>query len=322
MGKLVAGTWIADDAAATDAQGRWQRSPSQLRGWLTPDGREGPNGEPGFPLAPSRYQLYAAWNCPWAHRALLTRAIKGLQAEIPVAFVAPRRTDQGWVFDPEGGYPDPLYGHTALHQLYTRGHPDYTGRVTVPVLWDRKSEQVVSNESADLVRMLNAAYPERGPDLYPEGLRDAIDGWNELIHRDVNNGVYKAGFAETQQAYEAAAWAVFEALDRIEAQLRETPFLAGERFTEADLRLFPTLARFDVAYHTAFKCNLYRLSDYPQLWDYARAIYQSPGVAETVAFDIYKRGYFSPSEKRNPLGIVPIGPVVDWDRPASRPAIA
>ncbi|MHA1554427.1 MAG: glutathione S-transferase family protein, partial [Alphaproteobacteria bacterium] len=308
--------------AHTDPNGEWRRARSVVRNWITPDGSAGPTGDGGFKAEPGRYHLYVAWNCPWAHRTLLARILKGLEAQISISIARPRRTDQGWVHDSTGEYVDPLYGVAALHEAYQRTVAGYTGGVTVPLLVDRQSGSAVSNESADIVRMLNGAFgslSEGSADLYPDDLAGEIDRWNERIYRTVNNGVYRAGFASTQSAYEEAAQEVFDAFDAIDRQLGETRYLTGDQFTEADLRLFPTLVRFDVAYHYAFRCNLRKISDYAHLWPYARAIYQMPGVAQTVKFDIYKRGYFSPSEKRNPLGIVPIGPALpDWDAPHER----
>ncbi len=303
MGVMIDGVYhVEDPGPDTTLGGEFKRAASTIRDWITPDGPFTPD--------PGRYHLYVAWNCPWAHRALLARAILGLQDAIGVSYARPRRTDQGWVYDAEGPYADPCLGVSAVHEVYARQDPVYTGRLTVPVLWDRQTGQIVSNESADIVRMLGQF--GRGPDLWPAGSTPEIDGWNALIYRTVNNGVYRAGFARTQEAYDSAVAEVFDTLDRIEAQLEKTTWLTGETFTEADLRLFPTLARFDVAYHYAFKCNIRRLIDYPRLWAYARRIHAMPGVAETVDFEIYKQGYFSPSELRNPLGIVPVGPVIDW----------
>ncbi len=303
MGVMIDGVFHVDDPGPDTTQaGEFRRAAATIRHWIGEDS--------DFPPVPGRYHLYAAWNCPWAHRALLARAILGLDDAISVSYARPRRTDQGWVFDPDGAFADPCLGVAALHEVYARQNPAYTGRVTVPILWDRDTGQIVSNESADIVRMLGSF--GRGPDLWPAGLTPEIEDWNILIYDTVNNGVYRAGFARTQAAYDAAVTALFDTLDRIEAQLGQTLWLTGDTFTEADLRLFPTLARFDVAYHYAFKCNLRRLVDYPNLWTYARRIYAMPGVAETVDFEIYKQGYFSPSELRNPLGIVPKGPVVDW----------
>ncbi|MEJ8562385.1 glutathione S-transferase C-terminal domain-containing protein [Yoonia sp. GPGPB17] len=301
MGYMVDGVYhIGEDVTKTLPNGEWERSRSTVRHWI---------GKGDFPAEAGRYHLFVAWNCPWAHRALLTRAIKGLD-EITVSYARPNRDDQGWVFDKEGEFSDPLLGVRAVHEVYSADPMQYTGRLTVPVLWDKVQGRMVSNESADIVRMLNAAFD--GPDLYPAAHQAQIDEWNTLIYETVNNGVYRAGFASAQEPYEKAAHQVFETLDKIDAHLGKHAFLCGDTFTEADLRLFPTLARFDVAYHYAFRCNLRMLSDYAHLWPYSKRIYAMPGVAETVRFDIYKRGYFSASEKRNPLGIIPIGPTVDW----------
>ncbi len=301
MGYMVDGVYhVGDDVTKTLPDGAWERSRSTVRHWI---------GAGDFPAEAGRYHLFVAWNCPWAHRTLLTRAIKGLDA-ITVSYAKPNRDDQGWIFDAEGVFADPLLGARAVHEVYSADPMQYTGRLTVPVLWDKVAARMVSNESADIVRMLNAQFD--GPELYPEPLQGQIDAWNSLIYDTVNNGVYRAGFASTQEAYEKAAHQVFDTLDKIDALLADQAYLCGDQFTEADLRLFPTLARFDVAYHYAFRCNLRKLSDYAHLWPYAKRIYAMPGVADTVRFDIYKRGYFSASEKRNPLGIIPIGPEVDW----------
>src|SRR6056297_4047525 len=303
MGVMIDGIYhVNEPGQETVAGGEFRRAESKIRDWITTGGQYRPD--------PGRYHLYVAWNCPWAHRTLLARVILGLEDVVSVAFARPRRTDQGWVYDGTGPYADPELGVRAVHEVYGRQRPVYTGRLTVPVLWDRETERIVSNESADIVRMLGLF--GTGPDLYPENLRPQIDRWNNLIYPKLNNGVYRAGFARTQDAYDAAVREVFDTLDRVEDQLGRTEWLTGDRFTEADLRLFPTLARFDVAYHYAFKCNIRRLIDYPSLWEYALAIYHRPGVAGTVAFDIYKQGYFSLSELRNPLGIVPAGPEIDW----------
>ena len=326
MGHMANGVYhVEDDVSRTLSSGEWERQKSTVRNWITPDGAPGPTGEGGFAAEAERYHLYVAWNCPWAHRSLLARNFKKLDDLITISAARPNRTDQGWVYDADGAFSDPLMGVAALREVYAADRTPYTGRVTVPVLWDRKRKCMVSNESADIVRMLNTAFNDLTsgtPDLYPEDARAAIDGWNERIYATVNNGVYRAGFASTQEAYEEAAHEVFDTLDAIDAHLSGHRYLAGGRFSEADLRLFPTLARFDVAYHYAFRCNLRRIADYAYLWPYAREIYQMPGVAGTVRFDIYKKGYFSKSEKRNPLGIVPIGPAlgtdIDWDEPHGR----
>ena len=299
MGVMIEGVWsVEEPAASSDAGGRFQRARSTLRDPI-PKGR-----------TPGDLHLFAAWNCPWAHRALIARALLGLD-DLTVSYALPRRTDQGWVFEEE-----PLLGAAALHEVYAAGAEAFTGRATMPVLWDRREARILNNESADVIRALDDAFG--GGRFYPADKRGEIDRWNARIYEDLNNGVYRAGFAETQDAYDEAVADVFAALDAVEAQLATTRYLAGDDLTEADIRLFPTLARFDVAYHSAFKCNLRRVIDYPNLWAYARAFYQTPGVAETVAFDVYRRGYHSASPKRNPLGIVPVGPKNDWSAPHGR----
>lgn len=317
MGMLIDGNWLADEQVAkTDPDGRWRRTPAAFRHWLSHDEDDGPDGSPSFKAEPGRYHLYAAWNCPWAHRALLARVSLGLQDVVSVSFVAPRRTDQGWVFAPNDGFTDDLHGSSALHEIYSRGKPDYTGRVTVPLLWDKQSSTAVSNESADVVRMFNQAFrnivPD-APDLYPPGLTAEIDALNDRIHPNLNNGVYRAGFAGSQKAYDEAVGQVFDTLDFLEDRLKGSDYLAGDQFTEADLRLFPTLVRFDVAYFQAFKCTRNRLIDFPNLWEYAKRLYARPGFAGTVRFDIYRRGYNSPSPHRNPFGIVPVAPAISWN---------
>ncbi|WP_170786314.1 glutathione S-transferase family protein [Ruegeria lacuscaerulensis] len=311
MGVMIAGVYHVDDPAPdTSLDGAYRRQASTIRDAL-------PNG----PYEPGRFHLYAAWNCPWAHRVLLTRAVKGLEELITVAYARPRRTPDGWVYDTDGDYADPLFGVTALHQAYAKVDPAYTGRITVPLLWDRAENLAVSNESADLVRMLGTI-EGYGPNLAPPDKLDQIDAWNDKIYPRLNNGVYRAGFARTQEAYEAGFHDVFTMLDEIEAHLATNRYLCGDDLTEADLRLFPTLARFDVAYHYAFRCNLRRLVDYPHLWGYARDLYSRPEIARTVKPEIYKAGYFSPSELRNPLGIVPLGPKINWAEPQDRAALS
>ncbi len=310
MGVMINGTYrIEDPGPGTDASGAYERTKSSLRNWITPDGP--------FPPVHGRYHLYVAWNCPWAHRTLLVRAVLGLEQAITVSIAKPRRTDMGWVFDAEGPFADTELGASAVHEVYARQRPAYTGRITVPVLWDKTTQQIVSNESADIVRMFATAF-DPAQCLAPASLLDQIEHWNALIHPRINNGVYRAGFARTQASYDDAVTDLFSALDEVEAHLAVHTTLVGDTLTEADLRLFPTLARFDVAYHYAFKCNLRKLSDYPNLWDYARALHAVPGIAATVKPDVYKAGYFSPSPQRNPLGIVPAGPHVDWSAPPKR----
>ena len=317
MGQMIDGQWFADDDIGAKHKGEFKREPSLLRGVVSA------HTNAVFPAESGRYHLYVAWNCPWAHRTVLMLALKGLNAHIGLSIAAPRRTDQGWVFDPHNGYKDTLYDASAMHEIYARGASKYTGRVTVPVLYDTKTDRIVNNESADIVRKLNHAfgelandadfYPEKLRDPPSEGLRHRIDDWNKRIYNSLNNGVYRAGFAETQAAYDAGVRDVFATLDAIEVQLAQTRYLTGDRLTEADVRLFPTLVRFDVGYYSAFKCNRNRLIDFPNLWRYARNIYHMPGIKETVFFEIYRRGYHSPSPKRNIHGIAPIAPDISWD---------
>ncbi len=298
MGYMLKGVYYAEDLKPkSDHDGEFRREASAIR-----DGIEGP-------LEKDRYHLYLAINCPWAHRTWLMCTLKGATDHLSMSFAKPKRTDQGWVFDDAGRFADPLNGFASLHQLYST-HQSYTGRITVPVLVDKKDGRLINNESAEILRILNDGLD--GLDFYPKALRGKIDAWNDQIYPKLNNGVYRAGFARTQEAYDAAVVEVFEMLDAVEAQLSKTRYLTGDQLTEADIRLFPTLARFDHGYHSAFKCNKRRIVDYPNIWGFAREIYQISGVAETVDFDVYRRGYNSQSELRNPLGIIPIGPDMDW----------
>ncbi|MBT3702681.1 MAG: glutathione S-transferase family protein, partial [Alphaproteobacteria bacterium] len=318
MGKLIDGVWLDDaqmaaaEATNTDKSGAFVRAESVIRHWVTPDGEPGPSGEGGFKAEAGRYHLYVALNCPWAHRALIFRILKQLQDVISISYVRPRRSDQGWVFDADDAFfKDDLFGKSALHEIYTQAQPDYTGRVTVPVLWDIQRQTMVSNESAEIIRMLNSAFDaftDDKTDYYPAAQRDEIDALNERIYNTINNGVYRTGFARSQAAYDEAVTALFDTLDMLDDRLAVRRYLMGDQQTEADWRLFPTLARFDVAYVGAFKCNIRRIADYANLWPYARDLYQTPGIAETVRHDIYKQGYYSKSELRNPLGIIPAGP--------------
>jgi glutathionyl-hydroquinone reductase len=310
---LVNGHWAADwhPVQAADDKGGFVRQVSAFRHWVTPDGAPGPTGDGGFKAEIDRYHLYVALVCPWASRTLIARALKGLESTLPYSVVEPALTKQGWRF---GGYSgateDPLNNATYLHEIYTRADPRYTGRATVPVLWDKRRKTIVNNESADILRMLNDGFgtlarPEF--DLYPQDLRAEIDALNEPIYQRLNNGVYRAGFATSQEAYEAAFADVFGMLDELERRLIKGPYLCGERLTEADIRLFVTLIRFDAAYHGLFKCNLRQLADYPRLSAYLRRILDIPGVPGTVSIDHIKRGYYS-IKALNPTRIVPIGP--------------
>ena len=308
MGQMIDGQWVTDEGIRAQKSGEFKRKLSLLRDMVSTDAGA------KFPAESGRYHLYIAWNCPWAHRTVLMRALKGLQNHVSLSVAAPRRNDQGWVFDADRGYKDDLFGSKALHEVYAKGATGYTGRVTVPVLFDIKTNQIVNNESEDIVRILNSGFGDLAnkTDFYPEALQPQIDAWNERIYHSLNNGVYRAGFAESQQAYDAAVKDVFEILDRLEEQLGRTEYLMGDELTEADIRLFPTLVRFDVGYYSAFKCDHNRLIDFPNLWSYARQIYHIPGVKDTVFFNIYRKGYNSPRPKRNIHGIVPIAPDIDW----------
>ncbi len=310
---LVNGKWSAhwDPVQASDGKGGFVRQTSSFRNWVTPDGAAGPTGAAGFAAEPGRYHLYAALICPWASRALIARKLKGLEKIVSCSIVEPAITDEGWRF---GDYPgagrDETNGATYMHQIYTRADPHFTGRATVPVLWDRKQKTIVNNESADIVRMFNSGFgalADDSIDLYPASLRAQIDALNERVYPNLNNGVYRAGFATTQSAYEEAFLAVFAMLDELEDRLREGPFLFGAPLTETDIRVFVTLVRFDAAYHGVFKCNLRRIQDYPNLSAYLRRMLAVPGVRETVSIDHIKRGYYS-IKALNPNGIVPLGP--------------
>ncbi|WP_444667857.1 glutathione S-transferase family protein [Cereibacter changlensis] len=314
---LVDGKWTDDwqPVQVKDEKGGFVRQTSSFRHWITPDGSAGPTGEAGFPAEAGRYHLYVALICPWASRTLVARKLKGLEEAISVSVLEPVMTAQGWRF---GDYPgadrDTLNGATYLHELYSSADPGYTGRATVPVLWDKERRTIVNNESADIVRMLNSGFGglASGPDLYPQELRAEIDALNDDIYPHLNNGVYRAGFATTQEAYDEPVLEVFAALDRLEQRLSDgRTYLHGDRFTETDIRAFVTLVRFDIAYHGAFKCNLRRLADYPQLSGYLQRVLALPGVRETVDLDHIKQGYWS-IKAVNPNGIVPAGPVLDW----------
>ncbi len=306
---LVNGKWVAkwQPVQAKDEKGGFVRQNSSFRNWITPDGSPGPTGEGGFEAEPGRYHLYVALICPWASRTLIGRSLKGLEDVISVSVVEPELSDHGWRF----AEPDELNGITYLHELYTRTDPMISGRATVPVLWDKKRGTIVNNESAEILRMMNSAFGDLADptfDLYPADLREEIDALNARIYPSLNNGVYRAGFATTQVAYEEAFHQVFAMLGELEVHLGDgRPFLLGDRVTEADVRLFVTLVRFDVAYHGLFKCNLRRLADYPALSEYQARFLALPGVWETVSVDHIKRGYYS-VKALNPTGIVPLGP--------------
>ncbi|TAJ29919.1 glutathione S-transferase family protein [Bosea sp. (in: a-proteobacteria)] len=311
MGLLVEGRWQDQWYDTEKSGGRFERSQSAFRNWVTADGAPGPGGEGGFKAEPGRYHLYVSLACPWAHRTLILRRLKGLESMISLSVVHWLMAENGWTFaDGEGVIPDPIGHARYLHEVYTTADPHYNGRVTVPVLWDKQRGTIVSNESAEIIRMLNAAFDGVGAkegDFYPAELREEIDALNERIYDSVNNGVYKAGFATTQEAYEEAVAPLFETLDWLEERLGSRRYLTGERLTEADWRLFTTLIRFDPVYVGHFKCNIRRIADYQRLSAYLRALYKVEGVAGTVNFDHIKRHYYQSHRNINPTGIVPVG---------------
>jgi putative glutathione S-transferase len=326
MGLLVDGKW-QDKWYSTEASGgRFVRSDSQFRNWVTPDGEPGPRGKGGFAAEPGRYHLYVSYACPWAHRTLILRALKKLEGVISVSVVHHFMGANGWTFRAEDGATgDTLYRLDYLHELYGKADPAYSGRVTVPVLWDTKLKTIVSNESSEIIRMLNSAFDQWGDaslDFYPERLRGEIDRINALVYPSVNNGVYRAGFATTQIAYEEAFGELFAALDMLEELLGRSRYLAGDRITEADWRLFTTLVRFDPVYVGHFKCNLRRIADYPNLSNYTRDLYQVPGVAGTVNLHHIKAHYYGSHQTINPTGIVPLGPEIDYAAPHDRGRLA
>lgn len=317
MGKLINGIW--HDVWYETKGGAFKRKASQFRNWITPDGKAGPTGSGGFRAEPGRYHLYVSYACPWAHRTLIFRTLKGLEKMIDVSVVHPDMLDQGWTFKPYPGViEDSVNGAEFLHQIYTKADPDYTGRVTVPVLWDKKRQTIVSNESSEIIRMFNSAFDHLGAtpgDYYPESLRGEIDAINDLVYDNINNGVYKAGFATTQEAYEEAVHGLFSALDRVDKLLGEKQFLVGDRITEADWRLFTTLIRFDAVYVGHFKCNLNRIADTTHLSHYLRRLVQVPGIAATVHMDHIKRHYYVSHKSINPTGVIPAGPELDFLSP-------
>ncbi|MEL4888261.1 glutathione S-transferase family protein [Pectobacterium betavasculorum] len=323
MGQLVDGVWHDTWYETKSTGGHFKRSESVFRNWVTPDGAPGLTGKGGFPAQPGRYHLYVSLACPWAHRTLLMRQLKGLEDHIAVSVVHPLMLDHGWTFgtDFEAATGDSLYQHEFLYQLYLHAKPDYSGRVTVPVLWDTEQHTIVSNESADIIRMLNSAFDGVGAtagDYYPEALRTQIDELNSWIYDKVNNGVYKAGFATTQSAYDESATTVFAALSDLETILAKQRYLTGEQLTEADLRLWTTLIRFDPVYHTHFKCDKYRLSDYPNLFGFLSDIYQMPGIADTVDMAHIRHHYYRSHGTINPHGVISLGPEQDLNQPHHR----
>jgi glutathionyl-hydroquinone reductase len=314
MGLLVDGEWQTSWYDTGKTGGRFVRESSKFRNWVTPTGEPGPGGDGGFRAEAGRYHLYVSLACPWAHRTLIFRKLKRLEEAITVSVVDPRMADEGWVFGNfPGSTPDHLFGHRRLYEIYLEADPRYTGRATVPVLWDRERGTIVSNESADIIRMMNSAFDavtDAREDYWPESLRDRIEEVNALVYERVNNGVYRAGFATTQEAYEEAATGLFETIDVLETRLAGQPYLVGAVPTEADWRLFTTLVRFDAVYHGHFKCNRRRIADYPNLSGLLHRLYHTPGVAETVDLEHIKTHYYWSHTGINPTRIVPIGPEI------------
>ena len=320
MGQLVNGVWTEQSMEKLSADGRFVRRPAIFRNWINTDGQPGPSGDGGFPAESGRYHLYVSYACPWAHRTLIFRALKGLVDHISVSVVHPDMLEDGWTF--ATGFPDAtgdtLYGRDFLREIYLKADPGMTGRVSVPVLWDKQRETVVSNESSEIIRMFNSAFDAitgNTEDFFPKELHEDIEAVNARVYSTLNNGVYKCGFARTQAAYDEAAIALFDTLDWLETRLEGHDVLIGDTVTEADWRLYPTLARFDAVYHVHFKCNRNRVTDLPNLWRLARRLYQWPGIAETTRFDHFIRHYFYSHESINPHRIVPIGPQIDWTVP-------
>lgn len=322
MGLLVNGVWQDQWYDTKSTGGRFERTVTSFRSWITPDGSAGPSGEAGFKAERDRYHLYVSLACPWAHRTLIVRKLKKLEDFISVSVVHPLMLEEGWTFDT---YPaatgDTLFGKKRLYEIYRKAKPDYSGRVTVPVIWDKQKRTIVNNESAEIIRMLNTAFDDRTgehSDYYPETLRGEIDAVNERVYRNINNGVYRAGFATTQKAYEEAFRALFAELDDVEARLSRQRYLAGSMLTEADVRLFTTLVRFDAVYFGHFKCNLRRIADYPNLSNYLRELFQIPAFGGTTDFDHIKTHYYASHRQINPTGIVPVGPELNLDAPHDR----
>jgi len=320
MGLLVNGVWQQEGVRTKD--GHFVRPTPRFRNWVTPDGSPGPSGEGGFAAESGRYHLYVSLACPWAHRTVIFRKLKALENAISMSVVSPDMLQDGWTFNKdEGSTGDEVNGKSKLSEIYLLADPKYSGRVSVPVLWDKKRKTIVNNESPEIIRMLNSAFEactNVRTDYYPEKLRGEIDRLNELVYLNVNNGVYRAGFATSQGAYEAAFRSLFDALDEIEHILSKMRYLTGATITEADWRLFPTLIRFDAVYYSHFKCNWRHIYEYPNLSGYVRDLYQQPGVAETVDLGQIKRHYYGSQRQVNPTGIVPVGPQLDFSAPHDR----
>ncbi len=322
MGLLVEGKWKNEWYETKSTGGRFERKAPSFRNWVTKDGSAGISGVGGFKAEADRYHLYVSLACPWAHRTIIYRKLKGLEGMISMSVVNAFMGDEGWTFAPgEGVVADPILNATNVHEIYTAAQADYTGRVTVPILWDKKTNTIVSNESPEIIRMFNSAFDDVGAlpgDFSPPELLEKIDALNEFIYPTINNGVYRAGFATTQEAYEEAVTEVFSALDALDERLEDSRYLTGNTITEADWRLFTTLVRFDAVYVGHFKCNLRRIVDYPNIWGYLRDLYQVPGIEETVAMDYIKAHYYGSHETINPTRVIPVGPDIDFHTPHGR----
>ena len=316
MGLLVEGKWVNQWYDTKSTGGKFVRTVTQFRNWITPDGQAGPTGHGGFKAESGRYHLYISLACPWASRTLIMRKLKGLENHISISIVHPLMLENGWTFsDGPGAIKDSLFNSDYLYQVYLKADPNYTGRVTVPVLWDKQTNTIVNNESAEIMRMFNTAFNNitgNYDDYYPEHLRSEIDAMNDFVYPNINNGVYKVGFSTNQAVYEKEVTKLFAALDKLEEQLANQQFLVGNQLTEADIRLFTTLVRFDAVYFGHFKCNIKALVDYPNLWDYTKRLYNHAGIAKTVDFDHIKQHYYGSHKTINPTGIVPVGPDLDW----------
>jgi putative glutathione S-transferase len=322
MGLLVNGEWKDQWYDTKSTGGVFERTATKFRSWITPDGAAGTSGEAGFAAEPDRYHLYVSLACPWAHRTLIFRKLKKLEDVISVSVVRPLMLEEGWTFgNYPGAVPDNVLGKKRLYEVYLEANADYSGRVTVPTLWDKKKRTIVNNESAEIIRMFNSAFDDltgNRDDYYPQALRTEIDEVNARVYKNINNGVYRAGFATAQKAYEEAFQALFAELDEVEKRLSRQRFLAGDRLTEADVRLFTTLVRFDAVYFGHFKCNLRRIADYPNLSNYLRELFQIPEFGGTVNFDHIKTHYYASHRQINPAGIVPVGPELNLDAPHDR----
>lgn len=316
MGLLQDGKWVDQWYDTKSTGGKFVRTVTQFRNWITPDGQAGPTGKGGFKAESGRYHLYISLACPWASRTLIMRKLKGLEDHISLSIVHPLMLENGWTFaDGPGVIKDFLFNSDYLYQVYLKADPNYTGRVTVPVLWDKQTNTIVNNESAEIMRMFNTAFNDitgNYEDFYPEHLQTEIDAMNDFVYPNINNGVYKAGFSTNQAVYEKEVKNLFAALDKLEEHLADKDYLVGNQLTEADIRLFTTLVRFDAVYFGHFKCNIKALVNYPNLWHYTKRLYNHAGIAETVNFDHIKQHYYGSHKTINPTGIVPVGPDLDW----------